>query len=180
MKITTTARHYELTPALKDYAEKKILNLDKYSEQIDTAHATFSLEKYRHVVEIAVHLNGKEFNGTEESEDMYASIDKAVDKIERQLLKHKGKIKKRKSNKKIAEMDYEFPDAAAPAAGASAPAGPAVVPSDADEFPVSTIKDALAEMAGDGREFSIFRDNETNKLTVLFVKKDGTFGLLEV
>jgi putative sigma-54 modulation protein len=119
MKITTTARHYELTPALKDYAEKKILNLDKYSEQIDTAHATFSLEKYRHVVEIAVHLNGKEFNGTEESEDMYASIDKAVDKIERQLLKHKGKIKKRKSNKKIAEMDYEFPDAAAPAAGAS-------------------------------------------------------------
>ncbi|MBI4720556.1 MAG: ribosome-associated translation inhibitor RaiA, partial [Chitinivibrionia bacterium] len=84
MKITTTARHYELTPALKDYAEKKILNLKKYYEQIDTAHVTFSLEKYRHAVEISVRVNGKDFNSTEESEDMYASIDKVVDKIERQ------------------------------------------------------------------------------------------------
>jgi putative sigma-54 modulation protein len=169
MKITTTARHYELTPALKDYAEKKVYNLKKYFDQIFNAQITFSMEKYRHAVEIAVHVNGKDFNGREESEDMYASIDRAIDKLERQILKHKGKIKKRKSHQKISTIEYEYPeDTEDP--GEESENGVEVISSNPSEFPASTLKEAMDELKGSGKEFIIFANVVTEKVNVLFLR----------
>jgi len=107
MNITTTARHYDLSPALRDYAEGKVANLKKYFEHIVTAHLVFSLEKYRHNVEISLHVNGKNFVTSEESDDMYASVDRAVDRLERQLHKHKERMKSRKANKSLGETAAE-------------------------------------------------------------------------
>ena len=104
MNISSTARHYDLAPALKDYAEEKVLNLKKYFDHIVTAHVIFSLEKYRHKVEITLHVNGKDFASTEETDDMYMSVDRSVDKLERQLRRHKEKVKGRKSNQSLAEI----------------------------------------------------------------------------
>lgn len=97
MNITTTARHYDLAPALKDYAEGKVQNLKRYFDRIVTANLIFSLEKYRHRVEITVHVNGRDFVSVEESDDMYTSVDRSVDKLESQLRRHKDKIKRRKN-----------------------------------------------------------------------------------
>jgi putative sigma-54 modulation protein len=97
MNITTTARHYDLAPALKDYAEGKVQNLKRYFDRIVTANLIFSLEKYRHRVEITVHVNGRDFVSAEESDDMYTSVDRSVDKLESQLRRHKDKIKRRKN-----------------------------------------------------------------------------------
>jgi len=107
MNISSTARHYDLAPALKDYAEEKVINLKKYFDHIVTAHLIFSLEKYRHKVEITLHVNGKDFVSTEESDDMYMSVDRSVDKLERQLRRHKEKVKGRKSNQSLAEIAAE-------------------------------------------------------------------------
>jgi len=107
MNISSTARHYDLAPALKDYAEEKVLNLKKYFDHIVTANVIFSLEKYRHKVEITLHVNGKDFISTEESDDMYMSVDRSVDKLERQLRRHKEKVKHRKSNQSLAEIAAE-------------------------------------------------------------------------
>lgn len=104
MNISTTARHYELAPALKDYAEGKVNSLDRYFDHIVNAQLVFSLEKYRHRVEITVHVNGKDFVSAEETDDMYASVDKSVEKLERQLKKHKDKIKNRKSHQRLKDM----------------------------------------------------------------------------
>lgn len=180
MKITTTARHYELTPALKDYAERKVLNLKKYFDQIGTAQITFSLEKYRHAVEVFVHVNGRDFNSKEESEDMYVSIDRVVEKLERQILKHKGKIKRRKSHKKISEMEYSFPDENDASADEVEELHLDIIPADRNAFPRLTLTEALQAMEDAGREFNIFMNTETEKLNVIFVEKDGTIGLLEV
>lgn len=180
MKITTTARHYELTPALKDYAERKVLNLKKYFDQIGTAQITYSLEKYRHAVEISVHVNGRDFNSKEESEDMYASIDKVVDKLERQILKYKGKIKRRKSNKKISEMEYSFPEEGDGSADEREELHLDIIPADRTAFPGLTLAEALQSMEDAGREFNIFMNSETEKINVIYVQKDGTIGLLEV
>lgn len=180
MKITTTARHYELTPALKDYAERKVLNLKKYFEQIDTAHITFSLEKYRYAVEITLHVNGRDFNSKEESEDMYASIDRVVDKLERQILKYKGKIKRRKSHKKLSEMEYSFPEENVGPTDEGEELHLDIIPADPSAFPGFTLAEALQTMEDAGREFNIFLNTETDKLNVIYVEKDGTIGLLEV
>jgi putative sigma-54 modulation protein len=99
MNISTTARHYDLAPALKDYAEGKVQNLKRYFDHIVNANLIFSLEKYRHKVEITLHVNGRDFVSIEESDDMYAAVDGSVEKLERQLRRHKGKIKRRKNNR---------------------------------------------------------------------------------
>ena len=107
MNIATTARHYDLAPALKDYAEGKVLHLKRYFDHIVNAHVVFSLEKYRHKVEITLHVNGKDFVSVEESDDMYASVDGAVDKLETQLRRFKEKIKQRKTNQSLSEASVE-------------------------------------------------------------------------
>jgi putative sigma-54 modulation protein len=63
MNISTTARHYDLPPALKDYAEGKVQHLKRYFDHIVNANLVFSLEKYRHKVEITLHVNGRDFIG---------------------------------------------------------------------------------------------------------------------
>jgi putative sigma-54 modulation protein len=107
MNISTTSRHYELAPALKDYAEKKVMNLDRYFDHIVNAQLVFSLEKYRHRVEISLHVNGRDFVSTEETDDMYASVDKSIEKLERQLRRHKDKLKRRKTQQRVSELMSE-------------------------------------------------------------------------
>jgi len=180
MKITTTARHYELTPALRDYAEKKVMNLKKYFNQIVNAHITFSLEKYRHAVEISVHVNGKHFNSKEESEDMYASVDRVVDKLERQILRHKGKIRRPKSYQKISEMEYSFPDEKDGDGEQAASGGNDFVLLGQGDFPESTLKEAVDAMKKDGKEYNVFNNIATRKLNVIFLMENGKVGLIEV
>ena len=104
MNITTTARHYDLAPSLKDYAETKVQSLKKYFDHIVNAHVIFSLEKYRHCVEITLHVNGKDFVTVQESEDMYLSVDRAVEKLEEQLKRYSGKLKRRKKATGLGEV----------------------------------------------------------------------------
>jgi putative sigma-54 modulation protein len=110
MNISTTSRHYDLAPALKDYAESKIQHLKKYFDHIVNANLVFSLEKYRHKVEISLHVNGKDFVSVEESDDMYVSVDRSLEKLESQLRRHKDKIKRRKSQQSVAEVTVDPTD----------------------------------------------------------------------
>lgn len=110
MNITTTARHYDLAPALKDYAESKVQHLKKYFDHIVNAHLIFSLEKYRQRVEITLHVNGKDFVTLQESEDMYLSVDRAVEKLEEQLKRHSGKLKRRKRGHGLGEVSGSVPE----------------------------------------------------------------------
>ena len=107
MKINTTSRHYDLTPALKEYAEAKIEHLSTFFDHLDSAHIVFSLEKYRHMIEVTLHANGREFVAHETTDDMYTSVDRSVDKLERQLRRHKEKVRDRKSNQSLAETAAE-------------------------------------------------------------------------
>jgi putative sigma-54 modulation protein len=107
MNISTTARQYDLAPALKDYAEGKVQHLKRYFDHIVNAHLVFSLEKYRHKVEITLHVNGKDFVSEDESDDMYLSVDRSIDKLERQLKRHKDKIKRRKSQQSVSDLSTQ-------------------------------------------------------------------------
>jgi putative sigma-54 modulation protein len=179
MKVTTTARHYELTPALKDYAENKVIHLKHYFDQIVNAHITFSLEKYRHTVEITVHVNGRDFKSKDVSEDMYASVDGAVEKLERQILKHKGKRQKRKNQARRPETDIELAvDVEEPAEEEAVPTTD-IIEAKLEEFPALSLQDAVKEMKGNGTKFKIFSNSETNKVNVIYTRDDGKVGLIE-
>jgi len=177
MNITTTARHYQLTPALKDYAESKVLQLKKYFDNIAMAHIVFELEKYRHAVEVTLHVNGKDFNGREVSEDMYASVDRVVEKLERQIRSYKGK-RYNKKTPKLSELEVALP----PQDESDEPQPPReneLVPVDPLEFPAMSLDDAVEKLKADGKEFALFSNSQTKRLSVLFKREDGTLGLIE-
>ena len=176
MNIKTTARHYELTPALKDYAETKVQQLTKYFDNIDNARIIFTLEKYRHSVEVSFHINGKDFNSREESEDMYVSVDRVVEKLERQIRKYKGKRFNKKSPK-LAEIEVELPPEEDEDQFQTRENE--IVPVDPIEFPIMSLEEAVDKLIADATGYNIFSNIQTKRLNVLFKREDGTLGLIE-
>ena len=92
MKVDITARHTDVTPALREFAEEKLLKLTKLLDEPIDAHVVLSIMKHRHIAEIQIKSRNIVLSGTEETADLYASIGEVVDKLERQALKHKEKI----------------------------------------------------------------------------------------
>lgn len=179
MKVTTTARNYELTPALKDYAENKVLHLKRYFEQIVNAHITFSMEKYRNTVEITVHINGKDFKSKDVTEDMYVSVDGAVEKLERQILKHKGKRQRRKNQTKRPDGEGVFDFEAEETVEEETVKPIELIEAKAEELPALSPQDAVGEMASNGDTFKIFSNIDTNKVNVIYLREDGKVGFIE-
>lgn len=90
MNISITFRHMDASEAIKDYAREKVSKLQKFLRQPMTAKVTLSLDKLLHVAEAQVSSGGAHLEAKESSDDMYASIDKIIDKLERQIRGTKG------------------------------------------------------------------------------------------
>jgi ribosome hibernation promoting factor len=94
VKVSVTFRHTEPTDALKRYAQEKVHRIDKYFSRPLEAHIVLSVDaKDLQVAEVELHTHGIMIHGKEETEDLYSAIDLVVDKIERQIIKQKGKSK---------------------------------------------------------------------------------------
>ena len=179
MKITTTSRHYELTPVLKEYAESKIQHLTTFFDNIVNAHIIFTVEKYRQVVEVTLHVNGKDIVAHDESDDMYASVDRVAEKLERQVIKHKGKLYKKKS-RRPPEIDSEVSlEESAEEEESDEYDENEVIPADPIEFPSLSLSEAILTLHENGRGFNIFSNRSTNRLNVIFKREDGTIGIIE-
>ena len=93
MKLTVAGRKMEITEGIKDHLNDKlsktIADLDKTAD----IHITLSVEKHRHFAEITLKTKGTTLHSHEETKDLYTSIDKALDKMEKQLRKHRDKAK---------------------------------------------------------------------------------------
>ena len=85
MNISITFRHMDSSDSVKHYANEKVAKLQKFLRQPMTANVTVSVEHRQHVAEVRLSAGDAHFHGTEHSEDMYASIDRVVDKLERQI-----------------------------------------------------------------------------------------------
>ena len=90
MNISITFRHMDASDGLKYYAQNKIGKLQKFLRQPMTAKVTLSLDRLRHVAETRISSGGEHHEAREDSPDMYASIDKVIDKLERQIRGSKG------------------------------------------------------------------------------------------
>jgi putative sigma-54 modulation protein len=95
MQITVSGHHVDVTPALRDYVNTKLGKLQRHFDNITNSAVTLTVEKLIHKAEATVHVAGADLFALSESEDMYAAIDSLADKLDRQLIKHKEKIKGR-------------------------------------------------------------------------------------
>ncbi len=93
MQLQLTGHHLEITPAIREYIEKKLQKIHSLGDRITHIHITLEKEKVEHVVQANISLPGSQIHIESKSEDMYASIDRLIDKIMRQLKKYRDKSK---------------------------------------------------------------------------------------
>ncbi len=172
--FTIRGKNIEITPALKEYVEKRVGKVTKYFDAVGEITALLTVCKGRHSVEVTLHVNGMLLRGEESTMDMYTSIDLVVEKLEKQIEKHKTKIAKR-----IRVGSFKMDVAPAPAAGVD----------DLEEYPVvktkrfavkpMDIQEAIMQMNMINHDFFVFRDADTEEVNVVYRRKDNRYGLIE-
>jgi len=91
MQLSLTGQNLEITPSIHDYASSKFNKLTKHFSQITQAHAILSVEKQRQKAEATLNIKGNDIHAESSADNLYAAIDLLVDKLDRQLIKHKEK-----------------------------------------------------------------------------------------
>jgi len=94
MQINLTCRHIDTTDSLKEYVDTKFAKLERHFDHINNVHVILDVEKTAQKAEATLHVNGGELFATSEHNDMYAAIDSLIDKLDRQVIKHKEKLTK--------------------------------------------------------------------------------------
>ncbi len=95
MQLSVTGHHIELTDALRNYVKEKIKRIERHFDHVTNVHVILSPERHQQKAEATVHVSGADVFAYAVEDDMYAAIDLLVDKLDRQILKHKEKIQKR-------------------------------------------------------------------------------------
>lgn len=172
----------EVTPAIREYVEKKVAKLERYFSEGITATAHVNLKVYQDKqtkVEITIPMKDLTLRAEERHNDMYAAIDLIVDKLERQIRKYKTRVNRKSREKGGVEALF-----------ASFESSKDVVEDDVDsEIKIVRTKrfdlkpmdqeEAVLQMNMLGHNFFVFTDAETNGTNIVYKRKDGKYGLIE-
>jgi putative sigma-54 modulation protein len=184
MQVSVTFRHMEPTEALKEFAADKVARIEKYIHKPTDAHIVLSVEKYMHKADITIKAHGFMMRGREKSEDMYASIDKAVDKIERQVKRYRNKLTSHKPREGAAakvtlnylESQREPEPPPTPQDNGALP--PQIIETKEIHAHPMTVEEALMQMDLMHNDFLVFVNAKDGGMNVLY-RRDGGFGLIE-
>ncbi|MEW8998445.1 MAG: ribosome-associated translation inhibitor RaiA [Thermoanaerobacter sp.] len=178
MNITVSGKNgMAVTDGLRDAVIKNVSKLSKYFTEDTEVRTVLSVQKNNHIAEITIPFKGIIFRAEEVSDDMYVSIDRVVDKIEKQILKHKAKLKNRfGSNESIR---FEIPPAYEEAKGEEEEGSFEIVKT--KRFPIKPMspEEAILQMNLLGHNFFVFTNADTDTINVVYKRKDGKYGLIE-
>ncbi|MCF6465255.1 ribosome hibernation-promoting factor, HPF/YfiA family [Clostridium sp. Cult2] len=173
MKLNFVGKNMEVTEALKDVTEKKLGKLDKYFQKNAEGNVTYSVERNRKIIEVTINLPGTILRAEESSDDMYASIDKAVDVLERQIRKHKTKLQRRYNNGETIRFENIMP------LNDEEEDKPRVVRTKRFDMKPMNVEEAILQMELLRHNFFVFMNADSDDLNVLYKRKDGNYGLIE-
>ena len=173
MKITTSGKGFAISDSLTERIEKKISKLDRYFHDDAEAIIRISQEKgNRNIVEITISASGLLLRAEETSNDMYVSIDGAVDKLNRQIRRHRTKL-----DKKLRDTAFEPPVEAVEPEEELAQYN--VVRTKKFKVKAMQVDDAIAQMELLDHDFFLFRDEKTDGICLIYRRTDGAYGLLQ-
>jgi len=163
-----------VTPALKEYAEKRLGKLEKYLPKIDMVHVTFLVEGDLHKTEVTIPVAGYLLRGEEESPDMYSSIDLVVEKLEKQAKKYKEKLNARFKNNRnfTADVQDEI-------TGNELHEEIKIVKAKRFAIKPMSVEEAAMQMELLGHTFYVFTNADTEEINVVYKRRDGKYGLIE-
>jgi putative sigma-54 modulation protein len=181
MKYNVRGENIEVTPAIREYVEKKIAKLERYFTEAPDANVNVNLrfnQDKTSKVEVTIPLPNLVLRAEETNTDMYAAIDLITDKLERQIRKHKTKV-----NRKFREKGD------IPLAFTTTPETAEALNDDEDDLELVRTKrfdlkpmdseEAILQMNMLGHSFYVFNNADTNRTNVVYKRKDGRYGLIE-
>ncbi len=178
LRYQVRGENLEITPAIREYVESKVAKLEKYFARELDANVYANAKTYKNgdkKIEITVPLKGVTLRAEDVNADLYAAVDLAVDKLERQMRKHKTKINRKGREKGIVEEN--------------------IITSELEETEEENLEfvkvkkvpanlmnkeEAILQMELIGHDFFIFTDEATNEVAVVYKRKDGNYGVLEL
>jgi putative sigma-54 modulation protein len=178
MEITTTSRRFKMTPDLKEQAEKRIAKLSRYSDQILEVHLVLAQEKYRQIAELSLHTRGSDLISREETAEMLTSIDRVVDRMERQLKKHNARQKDRKSLRPVPALSV-VTESELPEVEPEEEFSPVVVRGAQFSSSPLTVEDAIRMMREKDWDILLFPNSRSGRTALVHLRQDGNFGLVE-
>ena len=173
MRITVSGKNIEVTNALRSTVEKKMSKLEKYFNPDVEAHATLSVEKNRQIVEVMISVGGILLRAEEAHDDMYASIDIVVDKLEGQIRKQKTKLQRRNH---MESLRFQF----IPDFNEEEPSEESkIVRTKRFAIKPMSAEEAVLQMELLGHSFFVYENDEDGDVNVVYKRKDGNYGLIE-
>ena len=155
LRYQVRGENLEITQAIREYVESKVSKLEKYFADSLEANVYANAKVYKNnkkKIEITVPLKGVTLRAEETNEDLYAAVDLVVDKLERQMRKHRTKINRKGREKGFAE----------------------------EIILTSELEEAVFQMELLGHDFFAFLDNTTNEISVVYKRRDTGYGVLEI
>jgi putative sigma-54 modulation protein len=177
MQISITFRHVDSNEEIKNYAKEKLQRLEKYVDAPLEIQVICTQEKHRHRVEVLMRADGLSIAGQEETADFLSSIDAVVDNLERQLKKQKKKFKQHKDSNEDRAWRFRMDVTAAEDPDESTE--PQIIASRNVFAKPMSLEEAVMQMKLTDNEFIVFTDSSNEKVSVLYRRKDGNFGLIE-
>ena len=177
MQISLTFRNTEPEEWLKEHVQKRLLKLKKYIDKPSETKVILSVEKFRNVAEVNLSGKGINLNGKEEAKEMVAAVDNVIDKIERQLKKHKDKIRNRKENTSINEK--VIMDELSSESYEEDEDQPKIVEVIKTTLKPMSVDDAIMEIEDTKDRFVIYRDSSSERMNVIYRREDGNYILIE-
>ncbi|MFL5321501.1 MAG: ribosome hibernation-promoting factor, HPF/YfiA family [Myxococcaceae bacterium] len=187
MQVNITFRGIDPIDSLKTYAREKVERVNKYLDRAGDAHVVLSLERHLQNADITIHSGPFVLRGREKSEDMYASLDLAMDKIERQLRRYKERLKHHHGKDRVHHREgalaalkvrHDVYEVAEPEKHPEPPS-PRIIRT--NEFLTRPLKveEAVMQMDLMNNDFYVFMNAESHEMNVVYRRKDGHYGLIE-
>ena len=172
MRITITGKNLTVTEDLKNRIEKKLGKMDCYFRQEVDATVRLTQEKnLRYIAEITITVGGIMLRAEETSDDIIKSADRAVDKIERQIRRHRTKLEKRLHEEVVIQAEETE--------NSVEEESQELVRVKRFEMKPMTVEDAILQMDMLGHSFFLFQNSETGITSVVYRRNDGNIGMLE-
>lgn len=181
MQTSVTFRHMNPSEALKEHALDKFSRLDKYFDDAAEAHVVLTTERYLHKAEVNIAAGGMAICGKEASSDMYNSIDRAIEKIEKQVRRYRDKlIKLRPKDGAKMKMRFKLLEASGDVDQDIAPELPPTI-IETKEFQARPmmLDEAVMQMDLLHNDILVFLNSKTDQINVLYRKRSNKYGLIE-
>ena len=162
MQVSITARHFDLTEDLKTHAESRMERLHRFAADLLHANVVLAVEKYRQIAEVSVHGGHGNFAGRAETDDMFVSIDDAVEKVEKQIRRQARMSRPRDGDGKEERS-----------------MGTTRIEAQQVSREMMSVEEATTRVE-EGAEIVVFTDTDTGANRVVYRRPDGTMKLIDV